>query len=210
MKENKKNKDYQLGEIPSEINEIFSKLNIESTLKDISKRHELDEKQHEDFIQCCQKFLYNFDTHINVLTRELNEQIKTGEDKTRALSNEFMETVQVPLKNNLMEYYRTLDKEVENVFYMSGYFKITDQLIYYSDYPSASPPQPISRISNITNYRNLWRTRYTVTFEVWIPEKGRWGTVDRPGLSFTNEKKALAFVDILKKAVACGKIRSGK
>jgi len=210
MNKNKKAKDYQFEKIPLEINEIFSKLNIESSLENIAKSHTLDKKQQEDFVQCCQKFLYYIDLHINVLIKELRQYINTDEEKLRALGIEFIETVAVPLKKMLEEYYQTLDKDVENVFYESDYFKITDQLVHYSKYPSSTPPQPISMVSNITNYRNLWRTRYTVTFEVWIPEKGRWGTVDRPGITFINEKEAIDFIDILKKAIACGKIRSLK
>ena len=53
MNKNKKAKDYQFEKIPLEINQIFSKLNIESSLENIAKSHTLDKKQQEDFVQCC-------------------------------------------------------------------------------------------------------------------------------------------------------------
>lgn len=102
-----------------------------------------------------------------------------------------------------------MDEQVENVFFESKNLKLkkTDKYIYYSGGPLIDPPPSISQISSITMHDNLLQTNYTIAFEVFIPEKGRWGTVDRPGMSFSSQKEAYAFIGMLEKAIAWGQFR---
>jgi|GEM_PF-1983937 len=202
----KKNKFYQCVKIP-EIEGIFSNLGIETTLNEIIERLKLSEQDRNAFIQHSQKFIYDFDIDINRILKDLRKQTKVGEEKIKVLGVELKEMVQIPLKNALKEYYETLDKATENVFYESRHFKVTDKLIHYSQYPSVNPPQPINQVSHIEIHSSLLKTTHTVTFEVFIPGKGRWGTVDRSGVSFRHKKEVFVFVDILKKAIACNNIR---
>ncbi len=205
MKKTQRNDSFDLGKIPEEISEIFSKQDIETSIDEISENNNLEINERMFFSQMCHEYLYKFDTHINVFTRELSHSINPG--KCELLGISFKEKIQEPLENALNEYYINLDKNTENIFYESGHFKVTDKLIHYSKYPWVSPPQSIDQVSNITIYSNFFKTNHTLTFEVFIPGKGRWGTVDRPGNTFRNKKEADAVAEILKKAVACGKIR---
>ncbi|HKJ81313.1 MAG TPA: hypothetical protein VJ954_04770 [Ignavibacteriaceae bacterium] len=205
MKKIQRNESFDLGKIPEEISVIFSKQLLETSIDEISKHHNLEIQEHKFFAQLCHEYLYNFDTHINVFKRELSHSINPG--KCEQLGIDFKKKIQEPLENALNEYYINLDKKTENIFYESGHFKVTDKFINYSRYPEVSPAQPIDQVSNITIYSNLFKTNHTVTFEVFIPGKGRWGTVDRPGNTFRNRKEADAVAEILKKAVACGRIR---
>jgi hypothetical protein len=198
----------QSVKIPPEIDEIFLTPDNEAALIEISEQLHLSEQDRKLFLQCSQKYLYWFETHVNVIIRELEQKLGSNKEIIKTLSVEFKDKVQTPLKNALKKYYSNIDRETEHVFFESGHLKITDKYIHYSYYPDFNPLEPISSVSNITCYSNFWKTRYTVTYEVWIPSKGRWGTVERPGSSFTNEKEAFTFMEILKRAVACGSIRN--
>ncbi len=204
----KKDEFTQFVKIPPEIDGIFLTYANEIALIEIAEQYQLSEQDRKIFIQCCQQNIYRFDSNVNVIIRDLSQNLSSNNEKIKTLAVTFKDKIQTPLKNTLKEYYSKIDEEIENIFFESGNLKITDKYIHYSPHPQIDPPEPINSVSNITSYRNFWRTRYLVTYEVWIPTKGRWGTVERPGSSFTSEKEASAFMEILKRAVACGSIRN--
>ena len=196
---------FRSGKIPEEIKKCIADLDIESTLAAISKRHGLNEKDHEVFLQHCNKYLYSFDSNTHGFIRGLEDHISDGKEKSKVLAKDFKEKLLDPVVESLKEYNIRLDEASEKIIYDSDTLKVTDKFIHYSKYPSVDPPQPIERVSKISLHKNLWRT--TVAFEVFIPDKGRWGTVDRPGISFRTKKEANEFAGILEAAIMWGKFR---
>ncbi len=193
----------QSERIPEDLKKCIIDFDVEEIVGVIAVDHHLDKNVYRAFVHDCQKYIFQFNSYTSDFVPDFTSVVAES-NIVSSLATAFKEKILVPIKESLKSFNITVEKEVENVFYKSGKMKITDKFIHYSDYST----QPIVFVSNIGTYKNLWHTKYTVSFEVFIPEKGRWGSVDRPAISFSTEKEASDFIKVLEKAISWGNFRN--
>jgi hypothetical protein len=189
--------------VPEELKKSILSVESESILREISVATKLNKKEEEAFFELCHSMLFSF-SNTSSFIKTLEKKAGIHREKAKKLAQLFREKLLGRIVEGLNNYGININLDSENTFFEDEKLKVTDKYIYYS---STDSPQPIYNVSGIECHKNFLSSKHTVFFEVFIPEKGRWGTVDRPSY-LASKKQAFSFKDTLEKAITIGKFRS--
>lgn len=181
--------------VPVELKKSYIDVNITDALREISKKQKLSYIAEKSFSKLCFEYLYQFSENTTGFIQKLELMPDIKHEMARELALKFKENILDKIIKSLKYYDIDLNKE--NIFFEANNLKVSDRYIYYSSFKQR---QPIINVSHIDIQKKFLSPKYILYFEVFIPQEGGWGTVDRPSFVLSKED-AIRSADRIEKAI---------